>query len=45
MRKTEKKTSVCTGVRSRSEISSNTVVHEYVKVYMNQYMNSFLKFP
>ncbi len=37
--------SVGIGTRGESETSLNTVVHENVKVYMNQYVNFFLKFP
>ncbi len=39
------KTSVCTGTHDESETSLNTVVYENVKVYMNQYVKLFLKFP
>ncbi len=40
-----KKTSVCTGTCGGNGTSLNTVVHENVKVYMNQYVKCFLKFP
>ncbi len=43
--KFKKKNSVCTGTRGRSKISLNSDVHENVKVYMNQYVKFFLKFP
>ncbi len=41
----KEKTSVCTGTHNRSETSLNIVVHENVKLYMNQYVKFFLKFP
>ncbi len=45
LRFSKQKTRVLTGTRGRSETSLNTVVHENVKVYMNQYVKFFLKFP
>ncbi len=35
---------MCTGTLCGSETSLNTVVHENVKVYMNQFMNFFKNF-
>ncbi len=43
--KQKKKNSVYTGTCGGSETFLNTVVHENVKVYMNQYVKFFLKFP
>ncbi len=36
---------MCSGTRGGSESSFNTVLHENVRVHMNQYVNGFLKFP
>ncbi len=46
IRKTlQKKKNNVHGTHGGSETSLNTVAHENVKVYMNQYVNFFLKFP